>query len=100
MDQMKAQTENLRISLRQAEDNLQRAEGLAKQGLIPREQLERAQNDVKMRQTDLKVNEQAIRTQEHMIKQEESNLDSAKYDLNKVRVVSPISGLVTSASPA
>jgi HlyD family secretion protein len=95
MDQMKAQTENLRISLRQAEDNLQRAEGLAKQGLIPREQLERAQNDVKMRQTDLKVNEQAIRTQEHMIKQEESNLDSAKYDLNKVRVVSPISGLVT-----
>ena len=28
MDQMKAQTENLRISLRQAEDNLQRAEGL------------------------------------------------------------------------
>jgi HlyD family secretion protein len=30
-----------------------------------------------------------------MIKQEESNLDSAKYDLNKVRVVSPIGGLVT-----
>ena len=95
LDQMKAQTDNLKIALRQAEDALHRAEGLAKQGLIPREQLERAQNDVKMRQTDLKVNEQGIQTQQQRIKQEEANLDSAKYDLNKVRIVSPIGGLVT-----
>jgi HlyD family secretion protein len=95
LDQMQAQTDNLKISLRQAEDALQRAEGLAKQGLIPREQLERAQNDVKMRQTDLKVNAQAILTQQQRIKQEEANLESAKYDLNKVRIVSAIDGLVT-----
>lgn len=95
LDQMKAQTENLRIALRQAKDALQRAEGLAKQGLIPREQLERSRNDVEMRETDLKVNEQSIRTQAQRIKQEEANLDSAKYDLNKVRLVSPITGLVT-----
>ncbi len=56
---------------------------------------ERAQNDVKMRETDLRVNEQSIRTQEQRIKQEEANLDSARYDLNKVRIVSPIDGLVT-----
>ena len=95
LDQMKAQTENLKIALRQSQDALQRAEGLAKQGLIPREQLERAQNDVKMRETDLKVNEQSIKTQEQRIKQEEANLNSAQYDLNKVRIVSPIDGLVT-----
>jgi HlyD family secretion protein len=95
LDQMKAQTENLRIALRQAQDALVRAEGLAKQGLIPREQLERAQNDVKMRETDLKVNEQSIRTQAQRIKQEEANLEIAKYDLNKVRIVAPITGLVT-----
>jgi HlyD family secretion protein len=95
LEQMQAQTDNLKISLRQAEDALRRAEGLAKQGLIPREQLERAQNDVKMRQTDLKVNAQAIQTQAQRIKQEEANLESAKYDLNKVRIVSPIDGLVT-----
>jgi HlyD family secretion protein len=95
LDQMRAQTENLRIALRQSQDALQRAEGLAKQGLIPREQLERAQNDVKMRETDLKVNEQSIKTQEQRIKQEEANLNSAQYDLNKVRIVSPIDGLVT-----
>jgi HlyD family secretion protein len=95
LDQMKAQTENLRIALRQAQDAERRAEGLAKQGLIPREQLERAQNDVKMRETDLRVNEQSIRTQEQRIKQEDANLESARYDLNKVRIVSPITGLVT-----
>lgn len=94
LDQMKAQTDNLKINLRQSQDALQRAEGLAKQGLIPREQLERAQNDVKMRETDLKVNEQSIRAQEQRIKQEEANLNSANYDLNKVRIVSPIDGLV------
>ena len=94
LDQMKAQTDNLKIALRQSQDALQRAEGLAKQGLIPREQHERAQNDVKMRETDLKVNEQSIRAQEQRIKQEEANLNSANYDLNKVRIVSPIDGLV------
>ena len=41
------------------------------------------------------MNEQSIRTQEQRIKQEEANLNSAQYDLNKVRVVSPIDGLVT-----
>ena len=95
LDQMKAQTENLRIALRQSQDAERRAEGLAKQGLIAREQLERAQNDVKMRETDLKVNEQSIRTQEQRIKQEDANLESAKYDLNKVRIAAPIDGLVT-----
>jgi HlyD family secretion protein len=50
---------------------------------------------MKMRQTDLKVNAQAIQTQEQRIKQEEANLESARYDLNKVRIVSPIDGLVT-----
>ena len=39
--------------------------------------------------------EQNAKTQEQRIKQEEANLDSAKYDLNKVRVVAPRSGIVT-----
>ena len=67
-----------------------------KAGLLPRETYERALNDVQMRQTDeLMVSEQNARTQEQRIKQEEANLDSAQYDLNKVRVVAPTSGIVT-----
>ena len=95
LEQTKSQVENAKVSLKQAEDILVRQEGLFKGGLLPRDQLERAQNDVKMRATDLISTEQSVRTQEQRIRQEEANLSSARYDLNKVRIVSPIAGIVT-----
>jgi HlyD family secretion protein len=96
--QTKAQIENAKVALREAEDYLKRAEDLFKNGLLPRDQYERAQNEVKRQATNLQVSEQSVTTQESRIKQEEANLDNAKYDLNKVRVVSPIDGLVTRRS--
>jgi HlyD family secretion protein len=95
LDQTRTQVENSRVSLKQAQDTLKRYEEMSKAGLIAREQLERAQNDVKMRQTDLLVSEQSVRTQEQRIRQEEANVANAKFDLAKVRLSSPISGIVT-----
>jgi HlyD family secretion protein len=95
LEQTRAQIANAQVALRQAQDTLVRTTDLAKSGLVAREVLERAQNDVKMRQTDLLVSEQSVKTQEQRIRQEEANLASATYDLNKVRVVSPIDGIVT-----
>jgi HlyD family secretion protein len=95
LEQTKAQIENNRVALQQAQDNLRRQEELWNAQLIPREQYERAVNDEKMRQTDVRVTEQSIRTLESQIRQEEANLESAQYDLTKVRVVSPIEGIVT-----
>jgi len=95
LEQTRSQVENARVTLRQAEDNFRRQENLYKSGLLPRSDFERAQNDLKMRQTDLLVSEQSVRTQEQRIKQEEANVESARYDLNKVRIVSPMDGLVT-----
>jgi len=95
LEQTKAQIENSKVALRQSEDTLRRQEDLWKAGLLARETWERAQNDVEMRRTDLKVSEQSVRTQEQRIKVEESNLQTAQYDLNKVRMVAPIDGLVT-----
>jgi HlyD family secretion protein len=95
LEQTRSQVENAKVNLKQAEDNFRRQENLMKGGLLPRSDYERAQNDLKMRQTDLLVSEQAVRTQEQRIKQEEANVESAKYDLNKVRIVSPMDGLVT-----
>ena len=95
LDQTRSQVENARLNLKQAEDTLARQEGMYKAGLLARDQFERAQNDVKMRTTDLLVSEQSVRTQEQRIKQEEATLSSARYDLNKVRIVSPINGIVT-----
>ena len=95
LDQQKAQIDNAKVSLKQSQDTLRRQEEMFKNGLIPRDTFERAQNDVKMRETDLRVSEQSIKTQEQQLKVQEANLESARYDLNKVRQVSPIDGLVT-----
>jgi HlyD family secretion protein len=95
LEQTRAQIPNAQVSLRQAQDTLARQDDLYKRGLLARADYERAQNDVKMRQTDLLVAEQSAKTQEQRIKQEEASLNSATYDLNKVRMVSPIDGIVT-----
>jgi HlyD family secretion protein len=95
LEQTKASVVNARLSLQQAKDALRRAEAQEAQGLISRFELERAQNDVKRAETDLHVSETSVRTQEQRIKIEEANLETAKYDLNKVRIVSPIDGIVT-----
>lgn len=95
LEQTRSQIENARVNLKQAEDTYRRQEGMFRAGLLARDQYEKAQNDLKMRQTDLAVSEQAVRTQEQVIRQQEANLASAQYDLNKVRIVAPIDGLVT-----
>jgi len=95
LDQSKSQIENAKVALKESEDNLRRMEQLWKSSLLPRDQYEKAVNDVARQRTNLQVSEQSVRTQEQVIKQQEANLESARYDLTKVHVVSPISGIVT-----
>lgn len=95
LEQTRTQVNNSKIALQQAIDTMRRTEGLWERGLVARDQYERAENDVKMRQTDLTVSEQSVRTQEQRIRQEEANLASARHDLTKVRMVSPLTGIVT-----
>jgi HlyD family secretion protein len=87
--------ENARTSLKFAQENLDRQKELIKSGLTPRETVDRAEQDVKLRQSELAAREQSVKTQETRIKQEEANVENAEYDLNKVRIVSPIAGIVT-----
>lgn len=95
LDQTRTQVNNARIALQQAEDTMRRTEGLWERGLVARDAYERAENDLKMRQTDVTVSEQSVRTQEQRIRQEEANLEGARHDLTKVRMVSPLDGIVT-----
>ena len=95
LEQTKGQIENSKIALKEAEENLKRQNQMFQNGLLSREQFERAQNDVTRQRTNLLVSEQSALTQAQRIKQEEANLESARYDLNKVRVISPIAGIVT-----
>jgi HlyD family secretion protein len=95
LDQTRAQIDNSKVALKEAEDTMRRQEQMFKAGLLPRDQWERIVNDVARQKTNLLVSEQSARTQEQRIKQEEANLSSAQYDLSKLRVISPIAGIVT-----
>src|SRR5688500_18269028 len=83
--QARTAVESSRVALRQAQENLTRQQELSKQGLITRETLERAQNDVEMRQADLRAQQQAVTAAESRLRGEQANLSGARLDLSKVR---------------
>ena len=80
LEQMRQSIETARIQLQQAQQNLARQQDLWQQQLTTREALEKATNDVKAAESAA---------------QERATLESARYDLSKVRMVSPIDGIVT-----
>ena len=95
LEQMRQAVETARVQLEQARQTLARQQGLWKQQLTTREALEQAENDVKAAESSLQEREKSAKAQDSRIMQERATLDSAKYDLSKVRIESPIEGIVT-----
>ena len=95
VEQLRVSIESAKVALKQAEDAYNRQQNLWKGGLTTRETLERAENDFKLRQADLRSQEQQLRTQELRMQSESATAESARYDLSKVRIESPINGIVT-----
>jgi HlyD family secretion protein len=95
LEQMKLSLDSARTALKQAEDAYRRQQNLDKGGLTTRETVERAENELKMRRADLASQEQNIRTLQLRTEQEQATLENAKTDLSKVRIESPIDGIVT-----
>lgn len=95
LEQMKQSVETARVQLEQAKQTLARQQGLWKQQLTTRETLERAENDVKTAESTLQERDKSAKAQDSRIMQERATLDSAQYDLSKVRIESPIDGIVT-----
>jgi len=95
MQQLQLALDSAEVSVKQAEDNYKRQQDLWKGGLTTRETLERAENDLKMRQSDLRTQQQQVKTQELRMQQESAITESARFDLSKVRIESPIAGVVT-----
>jgi HlyD family secretion protein len=96
LDQMHQAIETAKVQLQQAQQNLARQQDLWKQQLTTRESLDKAVNDVKTAESTVQERQKQIAPQESRIAQERANLDSAQYDLSRVRIESPIDGLVTS----
>lgn len=94
-DQLRLALDSARVALQQAQDALKRQQDLWTRGLTTKESLDKAEADVKMRQSDLRSQEQNVKTQQLRMQQENASLESARYDLSKVRIESPIDGIVT-----
>ena len=87
----KAQLELLRSTLKRQQD-------LWKQQLTPRAQLDQAENDVRVSESSLAEREKTAAAQVGRLAQEKATLASAQYDLSRVRIASPIDGIVTKRS--
>ena len=95
IDQLRVSIDGARTNLKAAQDNLVRQQQLWKQGLTTREQLEAADNQVKVRQSELASQERQIETQRLRMQQEQAVVENAKLNLSKVRIESPITGIIT-----
>ena len=84
-----------RVNLQLAKDNLERQKNLWELRLISRETYEPAASDVTLREIELEAREVDVATQSQRIRQEEASLQSARYDLTKVTITAPITGVVT-----
>src|SRR5207253_711893 len=87
--------ETARVQIEQARQTLKRQQDLWGKQLTTREALDKATNDVKGAESALQEREHAADAQASRIKQERAGLESARYDLSKVRIESPIDGIVT-----
>ena len=95
LDQMRQSIETARVQSDQATQNLARQRNLWAQQLTTREALDKTENDLKTAQSALQEREKQMKPQESRIAQERATLESARYDLSKVRIESPIDGIVT-----
>ncbi len=95
VEQLRVSIDSSKVALKQAEDNYTRQQNLWKGGLTTRETLERSESELKLRQADLRSQEQELRTQQLRMESESATAASARFDLSKVRIESPITGIVT-----
>ena len=93
--QSRQSVETARVQVEQAHKTLGRQRDLWREGLTTREALDRAESDAKSSESSLRERERQVDAQAARIAQERASLQSAQYDLSKVRIESPIDGIVT-----
>ncbi len=95
LDQMRQSIETASVQIEQARQTLKRQQDLWSRQLTTREALDKATNDAKAAESALQERQRAADAQASRVKQERAGLDNARYDLSKVRIESPIDGIVT-----
>src|SRR5438046_1631904 len=95
LEQLRQSVETARVQFEQAQKSLARQRELWKEQLSTRDALEKAETDVRSAESALREREKQVSAQSARIEQERAGLESAKYDLSKVRIESRIDGVVT-----
>jgi HlyD family secretion protein len=95
MEQIRVAADSAHAAQKQAQDEFARQQQLWKQGLTTKQALDNAESTLRMRQADAASADKQIETQRLRMQQEQGALDSARYTLSKVRIESPIDGIVT-----
>ena len=98
LEETKNALANLQAALVQARSTFQRQEGLYKTNLLSRADYETAKNNVDMAQATVDQTRQSLLTQQTRINQADSMLQNAQYNLDLMRITSPISGVITKRS--
>jgi HlyD family secretion protein len=95
LEQMQQAVETARVQVEQARQNLKRQQDLWVRELTTREALDKATNDMNAAQSAFAERQKTADAQASRIHQERAGLNSARYDLSRVRIESPIDGIVT-----
>ena len=95
MEQLRVAAESAKAGLKQAQDAYARQQQLWKGGLTTKEALDNADSQLKMRQAEANSASAQVETQRLRMTQEQASLENARYNLSKVRIESPINGIIT-----
>jgi HlyD family secretion protein len=95
LQQSQTQLENAKVNLKQAQEELTRQKALEKSALTTKQALEQAENLVSIRQGEMHNAEQAVNNSTQAIRRQTADLDSARHDLSRVTIESPIDGIIT-----
>jgi HlyD family secretion protein len=95
LEQQRQSVQTARVQLEQARRNYARQQELWKEQLTTRENLDKSENDLRAAESALTERERLVEAQSARIDQERASLENARYDLSKVRIESPIDGIVT-----
>jgi HlyD family secretion protein len=93
--QAKVNVEAARANLELTQQNAKRKRELFEDELVPREVLDQAESELRVRESELQSREAQVLAQEQRLQQEIANLRSARYNLSKVTIEAPMDGLVS-----
>ncbi|HEY3886646.1 MAG TPA: efflux RND transporter periplasmic adaptor subunit, partial [Vicinamibacterales bacterium] len=95
MDQLRVAAQSAEAAQKLAQQEEARQQQLWKQGLTTKEAVDTAESTLHMRQSDAASADKQIEVQQLHMKEQQAMLDSAAYNLSKVRILSPIDGIIT-----